>query len=425
MGGGASMATESGMDEALAERLAGACAPQLAKKGLPAIAAVEGVTVQHMQGLWTGMGAIDELVVEGSGGARCSVVVKHIGTPKDLDNFEYKRDHDSYHVEACFYERGHADRLCAAGAPCPRMLLMDRKTAGVLRICMTKLTGEDFSGASEVQVRSALEWLAALHAAYWGDARADEAVDSGLQPQGCYWHFDTRQKEMGEMASDGVDGRHKLAAAGLDARLKADAMQTVCHGDPKAPNIMYSADEGASFFDFQWIGKAPVSKDLAYFMACAASGITEATEEQYLRHYFAKLCALLQAQGDEQPSFESLRDSYALACADLARWMAGWGWWGNKALLKRHVDAVLDRLDGGAALASAEEYRRRVFQHFPPGAPLKTSAKPRPAAKAPAKAAAGRGAGAAAAASRSPARGSAGRGAVAQPKARGSSKPRR
>lgn len=30
------------MDEALAERLAGACAPQLAKKGLPAIAAVEG-----------------------------------------------------------------------------------------------------------------------------------------------------------------------------------------------------------------------------------------------------------------------------------------------------------------------------------------------------------------------------------------------
>ena len=42
---------------------------------------------------------------------------------------------------------------------------------------------------------------------------------------------------------------------------QADKMQTMCHGDPKGANIMYDEEQGISFYDFQWFGKAPPSKE--------------------------------------------------------------------------------------------------------------------------------------------------------------------
>lgn len=329
--------------------------------------AVQSVSVRRIQGLWTGMGGVDEITATSPNGDESVFIVKVIGIPKDLENHEYKRDHTSYFVEANFYEKGHADRLCAAGALCPRPLLTGTDD-GILRICMTKLPGEVFDGSVEPQIRSALLWLARLHATYWGAARADKAVASGLQPQGCYWHFDTRQKEYMEMSQSGIDGRHRLAARGLDERLKADCMQTICHGDAKAANIMFDTELGVSFFDFQWTGKAPPTKDLAYFLACAVSDADASTEERYLRHYFQELSALLAAQGDRPPTFEIFHASYVLACVDLARWMAGWSYWGNKQLLKGHVQAVLDLLDQGDALESESAYQERIFAIYPPRA---------------------------------------------------------
>jgi len=45
--------------------------------------------------------------------------------------------------------------------------------------------------------------------------------------------------------------------------------------------------------------------------------------------------------------------------------MSGWGWWGHD--LRGKIEPVLDRLDGGTALASEDEYARAVADLFPVG----------------------------------------------------------
>ena len=56
----------------------------------------------------------------------------------------------------------------------------------------------------------------------------------------CYWHLDTRSEEHAQMSGKGWMGRLKLAARAIDARLKLDPIQTVCHGDAKGANILYA-----------------------------------------------------------------------------------------------------------------------------------------------------------------------------------------
>jgi len=76
-------------------------------------------------------------------------------------------------------------------------------------------------------------------------------------------------------------------------------------------------------------------------------------------------CVLLRTrtQGDAPPSRQELSDSVALGYADLGRWMSGWGWWGHD--LRHKIEPLLDRLDGGTALASEGAYREAVEREFP------------------------------------------------------------
>lgn len=354
------------MEAQAARQLAEACLPALARKGILE-SEEEVVTVRSrcLLGLWTGMGSVDEVMIECNNGAMCSFVAKNIGVPKQLEDYEEKRDFDSYFVEANFYEQGHADRLFGAGARCPLPLLIDRKEDGQVTICMTKLEG---SCSSRNEARAGLAWLARLHALYWGDERSDEAVGTGLQAQGCYWHFDARQLEWDRMPTNGVEGRLRLAAAGIDQRLKADRMQTICHGDAKGANIMVDEEVGMSMYDFQWVGKAAATKDVAYFLACGGCGGSLENEDELVRFYHAELSTLLASQGDEEsvPDLEYLKGSLRLAYCDISRWMSGWGWWGNTRLLQHHKKALLMELDGGKALASSEEYAERIMAAFPP-----------------------------------------------------------
>lgn len=184
-----------------------------------------------------------------------------------------------------------------------------------------------------------------------------------------------RQKELEATSNDGIDGRLKLAAPALDARLKADELQTICHGDAKGANIMYDAMAGISFYDFQWVGKAPLTKDLAYFMMCGACGLTLESEDEYLRYYLKEFSAILVAQKDDPPSFEYLWNSYVIACVDLERWMAGWGRWGNRELLCHHTETLLDQLDGGQSLSSEQEYNVNMCAAFPSGTKSKSLAR--------------------------------------------------
>ncbi|CAJ1385322.1 unnamed protein product [Effrenium voratum] len=265
----------------------------------------------------------------------------------------------SYYNEATFYEQDFAERLCASGAMCPQPLLVDRAPSGELTICMTMLPGRSFSRSPE-QTRQALQWLARLHALFWGK-RADEAVRQGAAERACFWDLTRRHIELKRMPQDAL----RYAAHGIDARLQADKMQTMCHGDPKGANIMHDEEAGIAFYDFQWFGKAPPAKDLAYFFGVAAGGLSsEDKERELLRAYHAELTPLLEAQSEAVPEFEDLWNSYHLALCDLGRWMVGGFSFGNTRLIFGHVKALMTSLEG--VEQCEEKYKEKIFELFPP-----------------------------------------------------------
>eukprot|EP00438_Fugacium_kawagutii_P024425 Skav203306 [mRNA] locus=scaffold2587:58636:65433:- [translate_table: standard] len=177
-----------------------------------------------------------------------------------------------------------------AKSPCDTRRFSDRR--GPCCLGMTKLPGRGFSRSPE--------------------------QTSGLAERACFWDLTRRHIELRRMSKDAL--RH--AAHGIDARLQADKMQTMCHGDPKGANIMYDEEEGISFYDFQWFGKAPASKEAK------------------------SICP---------PAFEYLWDSYHLALCDLGRWMVGGFSFGNTRLIFRHVKELTTALAGLDSEAKCQE----------------------------------------------------------------------
>lgn len=349
------------MEKVAARQLADTCVPLFEQKGVANITTVDSASSKTLLGLWTGMGSIDEIMVHGEG-LSCSFVAKTVGSGKGL-SAEKLVDHVSYENEAKFYESPLPDRICDSGASCPRPLFVDRKVTGVdagaLTICMTKLSGGVFR-RSKAATRAALAWLARLHSLFWGKERVEEALASGVYEHACFWSLVRRDVELERMRRDDP---LRLAASGIHARLMADKMQTMCHGDPKSANIMWDDDmRSVRFYDFQWFGQAPPSKDLAYFIGINGGE----SEETLLQYYHAELSRLLEAQGDVPPTFEYLWISYCFAQADLCRWMTGGFSFGNTRLIFGHAKALLYKLDGGTLLSSSEEYQERIFQLFPP-----------------------------------------------------------
>ena len=361
-----------------AHELAQRAAPFFELAGLPKTdpEAISSVHTRSVCRLWAGMGEVVELELA------CppehhrepvSIIAKCVKWKAEQAagglSIGDRRKRDSYVNEANFYKNGHAQRLHAAGCKLPRALTSEHRPDGIT-IVMTKLQGRPAAGLNENESRAVLSWLARMHAEYWG-ARADAAVcastSGGLQEQGCYWHLDTRPDEHAAMPRHGWEGRLRLAARAVDLRLKEDRMQTVCHGDAKESNIFF--DEGSQapeLYDFQYSGKAPPTKDLAYFLTCGSSVDEDRTSScitPLVRHYHTELSCQLRSRGDEPPSLDALGDSLDLAACDLGRWMSGWGWWGHD--LQPWILRVLRRLDGGKALASEEHYVDAVRREFP------------------------------------------------------------
>lgn len=263
------------MDKAAARELVESCLPRFQEAGLSPIKAesIIDVQVRRIASLWAGMGSVYRLTIESKGASPVSIVAKRVELPAACASVGDQRKKHSYNVEAAFYSKGHAKRLIQAGARVPFPLHVDNSRSDGMTICMTQLDGMHSVDGDH---RSFMIWLARLHATYWGE-RADEACGlqgGGLQEQGCYWHLDTRLEEHDRMSSKGWMGRLKRAARAIDLRLKADRLQSVCHGDAKGANILYTQDGGAAaalVYDFQYCGKAAVTKDLAYFFNVEAS----------------------------------------------------------------------------------------------------------------------------------------------------------
>ena len=80
-------------------------------------------------------------------------------------------------------------------------------------------------------------------------------------------------------------------------------------------------------------------------------------------YYHSELSRELVARGDAAPAVAAVKEAFELSCADLGRWMSGWGWWGHD--LRPRIQALLVRLDGGSALASEAEYDAAMAREFP------------------------------------------------------------
>ena len=86
-------------------------------------------------------------------------------------------------------------------------------------------------------------------------------------------------------------------------------------------------------------------------------------EDDLVAAYHAALCADIPA--DAAYPMQALRDDLELAVADYARFMAGWGFWGNASWAEATAARCLHRLDGGVTLDSEEAYIRAVALAYP------------------------------------------------------------
>ena len=285
-------------------------------------------------------------------------VLKHVAAPPKNMSLGDKRKADSYQVEANFYDRV-APNLIKRGIKLPQPLLVERdhgKYSNEILIGMTYEKAE----TGYVDTHEVLSWLAKFHAAYWGNDMADEITQNcGLQPIGSYWHLSTRPDEHAQMPNNGWEGRLKRAATALDDYLcNRDPLQCIIHGDAKDANILVSSQRQITFCDFQYCGKSPPTRDLAYFIC---SSCDQEDLDNLLIFYLNELKKYLDANVDP-PSFEDLKSSYALAYCDFCRFMSGWGFWGS--LDPDLVRSVLDRLDGGKILDSEDDYDLAMQREF-------------------------------------------------------------
>jgi aminoglycoside phosphotransferase (APT) family kinase protein len=341
-------------------RLAHTCLPQLTSVNDTAVHESD-LQVKSLCRLWGGMGHIYRVTHTNDG---TSFIVKHI-TPPPLaqQSFGDRRKAVSYDVEANFYKHLAAILVDTHGLTIPRPLHVEcndtKQNSKQITICMTFVESQRKNLPEKEYNEAVLTWLATLHASYWGDTAVDEIVEKvGLNPIGSYWYLDTRPDEHANMPSKGWEGRLKRAARAIDGRLQRDSMQCLIHGDAKDANVIVTADEKIFMCDFQYCGKGPPTRDLAYFL-CTSANVKSETEA--LSFYLNELTLRLPP-GVTPPTLGELQESLELAYCDFCRFMSGWGYWGGN--VEGRVKAVLDKLDGGKDLGSEEAYEAAVMREF-------------------------------------------------------------
>lgn len=313
------------------------------------------VHVKTVCRLWAGMGHVYELSFgSNSRNSTQKFIVKCVDPgPSQVDSIGGRRKAASYQVEANFYENYANDLIDNHDLPLPRPHHVEHNGNQTI-ICMSKLEQDNarHHGTTNNVDEQVIKWLARLHASTW------ESNAEGLQPIGSYWYLDTRPDEHADMPRTGWQGRLKRAARAIDGRLQRDSMQCIIHGDAKEANILWTDHGEVAMCDFQYCGKGPPTRDLAYFL-CSSTNAQD--EEALLKVYYDELIELLPNTAT-RPSFEQLQESLELACCDYARFMSGWGFWGND--LSRRVIALLNRLDGGKDLGSEEAYDEAMRREF-------------------------------------------------------------
>jgi aminoglycoside phosphotransferase (APT) family kinase protein len=146
----------------------------------------------------------------------------------------------------------------------------------------------------------------------------------GLWQTGTYWHLETRRDELASIE----DAALREAAPLLDQKLASAAFKTIVHGDAKPANFCFSPDGRAvAAVDFQYVGGGCGMKDVAYLVSGGEGADADAVEARHLDTYFVHLRSALARRQDpvDADALEAeWRALYPIACADFARFLAGW-----------------------------------------------------------------------------------------------------
>lgn len=148
---------------------------------------IESVHVKRVSSLWAGYGSVSELIVtfKGSKQAQQRLIVKEVQPPRD-SGVGHERKVQSYACESAFYS-SVAEQLIEVGLAVPNPAFLESHPPGSFTFVLSDLTeGYPNSAAgslTEREVLAALDFLAALHAYFYG-----KPLPGGLQKQGCYWY---------------------------------------------------------------------------------------------------------------------------------------------------------------------------------------------------------------------------------------------
>lgn len=305
-------------------------------------------SVEHVQTLWSGYGAIKRYHV--AGGEYAAVIVKHIQLPKASDHprgwntdLSHQRKVKSYAVETEWY-RHYAPRT---NAQCQVPKLLYAEQVGTERLLiMEDLNGAGFprrhtpDSVSLQDAKNCLSWLAHFHAVFM------QTAPQGVWEIGTYWHLDTRPDELAKMQNIPL----QQAASAIDERLNIATYQTLVHGDAKLANFCFGEDgkdNAIAAVDFQYVGKGCGMKDVAYFISsCFAEAQCAQYESELLNHYFKVLEIALDKSIDFQPLKEEWSALYKYAWADLYRFLDGWspGHWKMHGYSEGLVKQVLEEV---------------------------------------------------------------------------------
>jgi len=248
--------------------------------------------VGRVQGLWQGYGEVARY----RAGNR-SVIVKHIRPPADA----HPRKLASYEHEEAWYR--HWSPHCRARVP----TFLGAYADAMQRV----LVLEDLATAGfdrpAVEVAPCVDWLARLHACFLG------AEPLGLWPVGTYWHLATRSEELERMGNAAL----RREAPTLDRALRLARHQTIVHGDAKPANFLACATGEVAAVDFQYTGRGPGVRDLAYLLH-------PRIDSRLVDRYFVRLRQELSPTVDGAALEAEWRNLLPMAHRDFLRFLDGW-----------------------------------------------------------------------------------------------------
>ncbi|PWN41698.1 hypothetical protein IE81DRAFT_291563 [Ceraceosorus guamensis] len=317
----------------------------------------------RLKTLWAGYGTIYSVTLKRGP----SLILKHIDPPDILGE-----DHDesdarkllSYAVEEHFYSR-LSNRL-PAQCPVPKYIASCKDGERGLALLMQNvkqdypILAEARGELTEEQTMQAIHWLARFHQHFEHHqdaepcptpAAASQWCGGGVWKRGGYSYLSTRLEELAAIpaSSEWAVFRDTGLAEALDNFLSAPDQvgRTLLHGDVKAANLAFKHPKDAAqdpsggvlAYDFQYTGFSLGVTDLAKFLQSSVpSGLlSPGNEERVLRKYHEL------RGGEAWLPWPLFWEQWEVAILDWARFMAGWGWWGNERWLKQRARELLRR----------------------------------------------------------------------------------